>query len=282
MPGFIKFDVDMHGKSEVDSICEAVELDEDAVVGKLLRVWVWVDRMGDIEDRLDGDGVAEGTLRTIDRQARHPGFGEAMAAVNWVIVDGSVLRFPRLGKYGSDTARRRFVDADRKRREKRESEKLRSGLRETPDRAPAGSGAASESARTKEKEKEKGNDLPEELTGDGEKTTPPIPQGRWQQMLHFDRPAELRTPACDAAWAKWIQFRIEAERRPLPIMSCREKFTKWIGEGGESAMVAALEQAIREGFDSTPTPRGTVAGKNGPASRFGHHHEETNAGVKSL
>ena len=83
-------------------------IDEDAVIGKLFRLWSWADRH-------TRDGVAAGiALAWVDRFARCDGFGAALVEVGWLVDDDAGLRFPRFDRHCSTSAKERAVDAARK------------------------------------------------------------------------------------------------------------------------------------------------------------------------
>jgi hypothetical protein len=82
-------------------------LEEDAVIGKLFRLWSWADRHsrdGDV------DGV---NLAWVDRLAGCSGYGAALVRVGWLAETGEGLSFPRFGRHCSDTAKTRALGKNR-------------------------------------------------------------------------------------------------------------------------------------------------------------------------
>jgi hypothetical protein len=78
-------------------------LDEDAVVGKLHRIWSWADRH-------TADGHAEGIgLAWVDRTVRCDGFGAAMVSVGWMEETESGMAFPRFDRHCGNTAKVRAL-----------------------------------------------------------------------------------------------------------------------------------------------------------------------------
>lgn len=102
---WIQMRVGLADEHEVCVLSERTGVDADTIAGKLLRFWGWADRLTD-----DGhiDGVS---LATVDRIAGLPGFGAAMVEVDWVRVTDGGLELPRFGKYMSQSARKRAVEA---------------------------------------------------------------------------------------------------------------------------------------------------------------------------
>lgn len=88
----------------------ACRLDEDAVIGKLFRLWSWADRHTQAGH---ADGVG---LDWVDRTVRCPGFAAEMVRVGWLEETGSGLAFPRFDRHCSDTAKARALTGNRVKR----------------------------------------------------------------------------------------------------------------------------------------------------------------------
>lgn len=112
---WIKMRMDLPDDPAVISISAAVELDEDAVVGKLHRLWSWADRH-------TIDGRTCGVTRAwVDRYVARQGFASAMESVGWLHFEGDTLVFPHFDKHNGMTAKVRAentlrVRASRERR----------------------------------------------------------------------------------------------------------------------------------------------------------------------
>lgn len=102
----------------VIGIASATGLDEDTVVGKLLRVWAWFD-----SQTTDGNARSV-TVAWLDRYLGAPGFAQAMVDQNWLIVYDGGLQIPDFDKFISQSAKKRSLTAKRvashKARRKRE------------------------------------------------------------------------------------------------------------------------------------------------------------------
>ena len=82
-------------------------LEEDAVIGKLFRLWSWADRHSK-------DGQVDGVdLACVDRLARRDGYGAALVRVGWLVETGEGLSFPRFDRHCSDTAKARALGKNR-------------------------------------------------------------------------------------------------------------------------------------------------------------------------
>lgn len=105
---WIKATHDLPDKAEVVAMATKLGIDQDSVVGKLLRVWIWFDRE-------TTNGVTSGVTPTVtDRIAFCPGFGRAMEAVGWIVFhDDSSASLPNFDDHNSETAKERAVTAKR-------------------------------------------------------------------------------------------------------------------------------------------------------------------------
>ena len=83
------------------------DLEDDAVIGKLFRLWSWADRHS-------AGGEVEGLdLAWEDRLTRRDGFGAALVRVGWLVETDNGLCFPRFDRHCSDTAKSRALGKNR-------------------------------------------------------------------------------------------------------------------------------------------------------------------------
>ena len=85
---WIKLQKDTPDKPEVLAIATRLNLDPDAVVGKLVRGWSWFDT-----HTTDGNARSV-TFPFLDRLCGVTGFAEQVAMVGWLEQDGQDLRVP--------------------------------------------------------------------------------------------------------------------------------------------------------------------------------------------
>lgn len=107
---WLKMRHDLADDPAVIRLATSCRLDEDAVIGKLFRLWSWADRHTQ-EGHADGVG-----LDWVDRTVRCPGFAVEMVRVGWLEEAGHGLTFPRFDRHCSDPAK---VRAQAKNRMKR-------------------------------------------------------------------------------------------------------------------------------------------------------------------
>lgn len=107
---WIKIDHDLPDKEEVDVIATSLKIDHDAVVGKLVRLWIWADRQTH-----DGKSirVSEGF---IDRIANCSGFSAALVESGWLVSRNGRFSLPNFDRHNGQTAKNRALTKDRVKR----------------------------------------------------------------------------------------------------------------------------------------------------------------------
>ena len=104
---WLKVEIGTPDKPEVWAIAARLNIDADAVFGKLFRVWSWFDQQ-------TNDGVApKVSIPMLDRLVGVHGFCDAMVAANWMVVDGANIHLPGFDKHNGNTAKRRAETARR-------------------------------------------------------------------------------------------------------------------------------------------------------------------------
>ena len=98
---WIKLECTTPDKPEIVQMATLLRIDQDAVVGKLLRVWVWAD-----QNSVAGEGVKI-TAAFIDRLTNHCGFADAMGKVGWLAGEDGAMSFPNFGRHNGSTGKMR-------------------------------------------------------------------------------------------------------------------------------------------------------------------------------
>ena len=110
---WIKVELSLPDKPEVCQIASILDLDIDAVTGKLIRIWGWASRS------CHGDGVTSVTVMShLDRIAGVTGFVAALVKVGWCRVENDKLLFVNFDRHNSQTAKDRALAAARKARQR--------------------------------------------------------------------------------------------------------------------------------------------------------------------
>jgi len=101
-------------KPELITMAGILGIDQDAVLGKLIRLWKWAD-----EQTFFGDATRDGVSVTklfIDQCTRVTGFADAMESVGWLTQLKSGLAFPNFDRHNGKTAKTRALTARRMRK----------------------------------------------------------------------------------------------------------------------------------------------------------------------
>ncbi|MFC4727129.1 hypothetical protein [Coralloluteibacterium thermophilus] len=168
---WIKFDVTTPDKPEVVAIAADLGIDQDAVVGKLLRIWIWAD-----QNSVAGNGLSV-TSAFLDRLAFCPGFAGAMRKIGWLAGDDGALSFPNFERHNGKTAKNRAVSN----RRVAEHRSARNGD-VTPDVTP---GALQKSLPEKRREeKEEKPPIPPASGGEADGVKPSRAKGRSEAMTY--------------------------------------------------------------------------------------------------
>ena len=102
---WIKLEKNTPDKPEIFEMAEILSIDPDAVLGKLIRVWCWVD-----SNSSDGH-IKSVTPVLIDRLTMSQGFADAMTSVGW-LEENSI---PNFARHLGESAKKRAKDSERKR-----------------------------------------------------------------------------------------------------------------------------------------------------------------------
>mgnify|MGYP001826100635 CR=1 FL=1 len=119
---WIKFAHDTPDKPEIWEIAAILKIDPDAVIGKLIRTWIWFD-----QHTLDGNAknVTDVTqMYQINRLVVTPGFCEAVIQAGWMVRKDGKLTLPNFDRHNGETAKKRALTSKRvkKLREKKRND----------------------------------------------------------------------------------------------------------------------------------------------------------------
>jgi hypothetical protein len=104
---WIKFEHVTPDKPEVVKIATILGIDQDCVVGKLARLWIWAD-----QNSIDGCAFSV-TESFIDRITFATGFADALRKVGWLEVRSGSLSIPNFARHNGVTAKARAESARR-------------------------------------------------------------------------------------------------------------------------------------------------------------------------
>lgn len=104
---WIKFELTTLDKPEVCQIADLADIDPDAVIGKLMRVWGWFDQQ---TEKGNAPSVSK---KLLDRLVGVTGFCEHMKSVAWMIEEGGLISLPHFDRHNGKTAKNRLLTAKR-------------------------------------------------------------------------------------------------------------------------------------------------------------------------
>lgn len=100
---WIKIEHATPDKPEVVKMASLLGIDQDAVVGKLIRLWVWADL-----NSVNGNDVTV-TDSFLDRITFCSGFSVALRNVGWLTGKNSCLMLPNFDRHNGQTAKNRAI-----------------------------------------------------------------------------------------------------------------------------------------------------------------------------
>lgn len=98
---WLKFETATLDKPEVWAIAQDLNIDPDAVIGKLLRVWSWFDQQSTIGN------APSVTKALLDRCAGVTGFCDSVIKAGWMVDDGEFISLPNFERHNGTTAKTR-------------------------------------------------------------------------------------------------------------------------------------------------------------------------------
>jgi hypothetical protein len=98
---WIKMECTTPDKPEVIRMADLLDLDQDAVLGKLVRLWMWADLQS-----VDGNALRV-TERALDRIVFCPGFAAALRQVGWLKGRDAALQLPNFDRHNGQSAKKR-------------------------------------------------------------------------------------------------------------------------------------------------------------------------------
>lgn len=227
---WIKFELITLDKPEVCLIADLANIDPDAVVGKLLRIWGWFDQHTE-----EGNALSV-SKRLLDRLVGVTGFCDHMKVAGWMVEEGGLISLPNFDRHNGKTAKNRILTAKR-------VAKCKSGNAQGNDK---GNGASVNSALPKEEKRRE------------EELTPPVsPRGVDNPTDPGGPPKPKRkTRLPDPFLVNPLMTQWAAERAPAVVLATEtEKFVNyWRGSGGTKVdwvatwrtwMLRAQEDAVR-------------------------------------
>lgn len=238
---------DIEDDPAVIGISSILNLEIDAVVATLVRVWRWAGRHttnGRVRMFVGNDKKVE----LVDDVARRVGFTDAMSKVGWLRIEDDAVVFPKWQRHNSKAAKRRALDQRRKSASRTDTK--RKSVRIDADK----NGTRGEKRRE------------EKILGGKPPRTPVT-----IEQLAF--PAGLDTPEVRTAIQEWLDYkrdRGEAYKRPQYVQKVLGQFERW----GPYALVSAINASIGNNWQGlfpgkdVPSGKATSTPRVGPGQRY--------------
>jgi hypothetical protein len=253
---WIKIEHWTQDKPEVFVMADSLGIDPDAVLGKLVRIWVWAD-----QQTIDGNAGSV-TLSLLDRLSGVTGFAKAMLVAGWLRQVGDGVQFVNFDRHNGETAKKRALTA-------RRVDKHRAGNAKKPQTG-AGCNADSVTKALPEESREEKN----VATNRGEQKTKPEHTGG---IAEITIPQKMQTPECQAAASMFMAYLEEkglSDKRPDGAIALQAWWAQMARIGPKDFPVM-VERSIAGGHWSVkvlPDPAKDFAG---PARS--HKPSESNA-----
>lgn len=218
---WIKITKALPDKPEVWAIAQSLNIDPDAVTGKLLRVWAWFD------DQTEDGNALSVTKLLLDRQVGINGFCDALEAVGWLEIYDNVITIPKFDRHNSATAKKRALTNERVIKSRQLKELETNAKQDSNASRVTKVGTREEKRREERTATIKGNSLARFSI---ERFTPSPEDIKYAESLLLDCPLEMviehfRLHHTEAAtfgnagyWSK--TFRGWVERNELPPLHC--------------------------------------------------------------
>lgn len=104
---WIKVETSTPDKPEICFLATALRMDPDTVVGKLVRLWSWMEL-----NRVPANDLGV-TKEFLDKLVGRKGFAEALVGSGWLVVAGQKLGFRNLERHNGGKAKIRIMTARR-------------------------------------------------------------------------------------------------------------------------------------------------------------------------
>tara|TARA_R110002073_G_scaffold245420_2_gene408089 strand:- start:746 stop:1423 length:678 start_codon:yes stop_codon:yes gene_type:complete len=109
---WIKFEIVTPDKPEVWELAEKLDLDPDAVVGKLIRMWIWFNT------QTENGHASAVTKKIIDRDVSVTGFCNSVISAGWLSEKDGEISIENFDRHNGSPAKTRALGQKRKARQR--------------------------------------------------------------------------------------------------------------------------------------------------------------------
>ena len=100
---WIKLEIATPDKPEIDQISDYLGIDHDAVLGKLVRLWIWADQQS-----VDGNALSV-TKKMIGRITFNADFADALISCGWLSGEDGRFTIPNFERHNGKSAKSRAL-----------------------------------------------------------------------------------------------------------------------------------------------------------------------------
>lgn len=240
---WIKMMKNLHDNPKVEEIAVLTGLDTYAVVGRLHKLWSWVDEVSE-----DGRDL----LTTDDRincRIQCDTFATALRQVGWIEGEGKSISFVNFTEHNGATAKKRAADSARIGQKRRCRQNVANDATKT---------------RPEKRREEKSKTSPSEKKGDASASR--AAEFDWDR----DCPPNLNTTAVRDAMDDWFEYRRERKLAKWKPSTIKKQLAAFVDDG-PTAFVAAVDHSIRQQYQGLFAPSGGGA-RGSPGTRLNDQH----------
>ncbi len=208
---WIKMRSELHDLPRVGRLARVTGLDRFAIVGRLHRMWAWVDTLSEDGRDLPIEGA------DIDDVVDHAGFADALKSVGWVIGEDGKLTFPNFAEHNGHTAKKRLSDAARQFSRRASTDRPQNVTKKTDAQRTDRGQKSDQEKRREEKRRPEEKDTAPADAGTGAHLAAPF-EAWWQS--YPVRSGSSRRGDKRAAWREWSRLSDE-QRESVPIATAR-------------------------------------------------------------
>lgn len=221
---WIKIEDSTPDKPEVWKMAERLAIDADAVLGKLVRIWIWAD-----QQTLDGN-AASVTRALLDRCAGVTGFADAMIAVGWLKATEDGVSFLHFERHNGETAKKRALT-------RRRVERHRSCNADSVTETPIGNAGGVTKRREEKKNNKTETETRARTRGQASaESQPPAPD---PVLADLDAPADpvvipeaMQAPEVLRAARQWFRHLQTRAPERVPQADSEQLRAFWVYAGG--------------------------------------------------
>ena len=263
---WIKIEDSTPDKPEVWKMAERLGIDADAVLGKLVRVWIWAD-----QQTIDGNAHSV-TKALLDRTAGVTGFADAMIRVGWLRAVEDGVEFRNFDRHNGETAKKRALT-------RRRVEKHRAGNADSVTESENGNADSVTKRREEKNLNTKRKTRTREQT-DADRLAAEAAASEDDPVLI---PAKMNTEPVMRAFRQWVRHlrQVAPDRVPPPGSPQLQEFWRFVARMGPDRFIAAVAFSVARGYHNLYEERedhgsGQSGGRSGTSYQSPAERREAN------